>query len=372
MASPAAPMNRFGFIIHPIDPKVDVARKFPILGRYLSERMIHFLSTFFPPIYLSHVTGLRSYYTEDEIEGWFVACPYTPVRMTQLPTRTVYRKIIQTARLAERLGAQIIGLGAFTSVVGDAGLTISRSVDTPVTTGDSYTVAVAVETLLMAGERMGVPIEAATVAIVGATGAIGSAAAELLAESVRRLILVGRDVVRLEALRQRLESLPAEATISTDMASLSGAELVLSASSSPHPVIGPEHLAPGAVVCDIARPHDVSRRVRTMRPDVLVIDGGLVEVPGEVNYGFDFGFPLRTTYACMAETMALAMEGRFESFTLGKRLQVARVKEIRSIAARHGFRVAGYRSFDSALTEGDLARIRTRAEAARRARRGSS
>src|SRR6266851_8347438 len=131
-------MDTFAFIIHPIDPKRDVSRKFPLLGRYLSARQISFFSTYFPPIYISQIDGLRSAATGREVMGWFVACPLTPARMLELPESTVYRKIIQTGRLAEKLGAQILGLGAFTSVVGDAGVTIANTLEVPVTTGDSY------------------------------------------------------------------------------------------------------------------------------------------------------------------------------------------------------------------------------------------
>jgi len=53
-------MDTFAFIIHPIDPKRDVSRKFPLLGRYLSAGQINFFSTFFPPVYISQIAGLRS------------------------------------------------------------------------------------------------------------------------------------------------------------------------------------------------------------------------------------------------------------------------------------------------------------------------
>ncbi len=74
-------MDTFAFIIHPIDPKRDVSRKFPLLGRALSERQIDFFSTFFPPVYISEIEGIRSDATGREVKGWFIACPYTPNRM---------------------------------------------------------------------------------------------------------------------------------------------------------------------------------------------------------------------------------------------------------------------------------------------------
>ncbi|RPI90620.1 MAG: shikimate dehydrogenase, partial [Chloroflexi bacterium] len=98
-------MDTFAFIIHPIDPKRDVSRKFPLLGRVLNERQIDFFSTFFPPVFISEIEGITSRTTGKEIKGWFIACPYTPRRMMELPERTVYRKIIQTGRMAEKLGA---------------------------------------------------------------------------------------------------------------------------------------------------------------------------------------------------------------------------------------------------------------------------
>src|SRR5512141_1789902 len=166
-------MDSFAFIIHPIDATRDVSRKFPLLGRVLNERQIDFFSTFFPPVYLSQIEGITSEATGKRIQGWFIACPYTPRRMLELPVQTVYRKIIQTGHMAEKLGAQILGLGAYTSVVGDAGVTIAEALDVPVTTGDSYTVMVAVDAIRKAAREMDIPLQSATAAVVGASGAIG-------------------------------------------------------------------------------------------------------------------------------------------------------------------------------------------------------
>ncbi|MDW8327686.1 MAG: hypothetical protein RMK99_14075 [Anaerolineales bacterium] len=363
-------MDTFAFIIHPIDPKRDVSRKFPLLGRLLSVEQINFFSTYFPPVYISEITGIRSAATGKEIKGWFVACPYTPQRMLELPERTVYAKIVQTGRLAQKLGARVLGLGAFTSVVGDAGVTIAKQLNIPVTTGDSYTVAVAVEAVREAARLLGITLGTATAAVVGATGAIGAVAAELIARDVPTLWLVGRRVAALEAVRDRIVSrTPAHVEIATDMRGLQDADLILTVTSAVEAVIEPEHLKPGAVVCDVARPRDVSARVAAARDDVLVIDGGMVEVPGDVDFHFDFGFPPRMAYACMAETMALALEGRWESYTLGKNLSVPQVEEIARIAARHGFRLGGFRSFERAVTAEQIERVRLAAQHAARHRK---
>src|SRR5688572_5580001 len=333
----------------------------------LNEKQIDFFSTFFPPVYVSEITGITSEATGKEIKGWFIACPYTPRRMMELPERAVYRKIIQTGRLAEKLGAQILGLGAFTSVVGDAGITIAQALNVPVTTGDSYTVTIAVDAIREAARAMEIPLKTATAAVVGATGAIGQVCAELLADDVERLYLIGRRQEALEELRDRLKvHTSCELIVSTKMDVLKDAQLILTVTSAIHDVVRPEHLQPGSVVCDVARPRDVSAMVAAVRDDILVIDGGMVDVPGPVDFHFNFGFPAGKAYACMAETIALALDGKFEDYTLGKHLTRERVEEIDRIAKKHGFRLSGFRSFEREVTEQKIETVRRNARNARK------
>ena len=123
-------------------------------------------------------------------------------------------------------------------------------------------------------------------------------------------------------------------------------------------IIESHHLKSGAVVCDVARPRDVSRQVVVDRNDVLVIDGGMVTVPGPVNFNFDFGFPPGKAYACMAEAITLALEGNFKSYTLGKDITLEQVEVIDRMATKHGFRVNGFRCFESAVTEDKINQIK--------------
>ena len=354
-------MDNFAFIIHPIDPKKDVQRKFPLLGRYLPVPVIHFLSRFFPPLYISHITGVRSIRGQ-KAEGWFVACPFTPNRMISLPVPVVYRKIVQTGRLAEKLGARILGLGAFTSVVGDAGIAISRQLNIPVTTGNSYTVAMAAQAVRAAAERMDINLAQATVAVVGASGSLGSISGRLLARECGRIVLIGlpRNRARLLKIEAQIEADHGASTcVTDDITAIGEADIVIAVTSDIDTVIEPHHLRPGAVVLDVARPRDVSRRVAQERDDVLVIEGGMVAVPGpDLDFGFDFGFPPRMAYACMAEVMILALERRYTSFTLGRDITIEQVAEIEALGEKHGFKLGGFRSFERAVTEAEIERVK--------------
>ncbi len=351
-------MDTFAFIIHPVNPKRDVQRKYPLLGKVLPESALNYLSRYFPPVYISHITGITSQATGNEIEGWFIACPYTPKQMISLPPEVVYQKVIACGKLAQKLGAKLLGLGGFTSVVGDAGVTISKHLDIPVTTGDSYTIAVAVEATLKGAYLIGLKPSAATAAVVGSTGSIGRVCAQMMAPHVARMVLIGRDLKALSQVQKLVQAQAAiEVLLSTDMADLHQADLVLTVTNAIHAVIEPQHLKSGAIVCDVARPRDVSRRVIEERDDVLVIEGGMVEVPGPVNFNFNFGFPSGMAFACMAETMALALEGHYQNYTLGRNITLDQVDRMAAMATRHGFKVSGFRSFELAVTDDKINQV---------------
>ena len=102
----------------------------------------------------------------------------------------------------------------------------------------------------------------------------------------------------------------------------------------------PEDIKEGAVVCDISRPPNVSRDVRMNRPDIFVIDGGVVSLPRDSRLSLNLDIDPGLAYACMAETMILALERRFEDASLGIDLDMDNVTEIGRLAERHGFRPA--------------------------------
>ena len=272
-----------------------------------------------------------------------------------MPVEEVYEKIAGAIRIAQQRGAKIVGLGALTSVVGDAGVTISQMVDIPVTTGNSYTIATAVEGALQGAGLLGIDPNQVRVAVVGATGSIGKTCAEIK--------LIGRSVDKLEGLAAELSAKNnTAASVTTDVEEgIRDADIVVTVSSAVDAIIEPGFIKPGAVVCDVARPRDVGESVRRERDDVLIIDGGVIDVPGEVNFNFNFGFPPKTAYACMSETMILALEGRYENYTLGREVSVDQVTEINGLATKHGFKLAGFRSFERAVSEEQIGQIRKNA-----------
>ncbi|MCY0878966.1 MAG: NAD(P)H-binding protein [Firmicutes bacterium] len=358
-------MRRFAFIIHPLTFE-DFARKYP-LTRYVPARLVEWAFKQVGPVMAGHVTGVRSL-TGEELEGWLIGLPLTPQILLNEPYEWVLEKLIKAGRYAESLGAEIVGLGAFTKIAGDRGISLAKHLRIPVTTGNSYTTATAVEGALAAAERLGIAMADAQTVVIGATGSIGRAATLLLAESVRHLTLVSRTPEALRALAAEVAATAPHVAVSWTLdirEAVQSADIVVAVSSATGAIVDPEALKPGAVVTDVARPRNLSRAVTEVRRDVLVIDGGVIQVPGDqADMGFDFGFPPKMVEACMAETMILALEGRLECFTLGPTVEVSRVKDIQRMARKHGFQMAGFRRFERAIDDAEIDRIRRAAKSA--------
>lgn len=355
-------MEKFAFIFHPLSVK-DMEHVSPIM-HYLPDSFIEACLKMKKPFKVSHITGLKSSYAE--AEGWFIGCTLTAKQMVTLPEEFVVDRIVECGKIAQDLGAKIVGLGAFTSIVGDGGITVAKNLDIAVTSGNSYTVATAIQGAESAVKLMGKRIEDCKVVVVGASGSIGSACVRLLADRVGHITLVARHLAPLEELAQTITATASCSVAVTDRISeaLKQADIVLTVTSALDFIIAPGDLKPGAVVCDVARPRNVSREVSLLRNDVLVIEGGVISLPGNVEFNFDFGFPKNTSYACMAETMLLALESRYENFSLGRNLDINKVNLISKLADKHDFKLAGFRNFERAITETQILEIKRNADLA--------
>ncbi|NPV89070.1 shikimate dehydrogenase [Coprothermobacteraceae bacterium] len=348
-------MTKFGFVLHPLSVYDIKKRKW--WAKFLPDGLIETVAKATRPYVASHITGIRSK-TGKETEGWFAIVPMTPKQMLADEDYAV-KQIIRAGELLALQGASIMGLGAFTSVVKDAGITVAEALDSiGVTTGNSYTAYTAGEALLLGAKEVGIDLKNATLSVVGATGSIGNVLSKLLAPQVGRTLLVARNV---EKLAQMAESL-AEYNVSYTTNVPEGvreADLLVTVSSAPEAIVKAEDLKPGTVVVDVSRPRNVAAEVGKKRSDVLVLDGGVVRVPGDdVEFNFNFGFPPKTAFACMSETMMLALEDWRGDFSLGRDLKEEQVLMTGEWARKHGFEVVWMRSFDLPVTEEQIDRVR--------------
>ncbi len=401
--------GRWAFLVHPVDlrnyPEMDISFQAFSVGEIgeMVERFNDLLEPF--------VAGSMRLVADDgkTAYGEFVVVPRTADQLLAMPHEQAMAEVRRALDIARERGAQIVGLGAYTSVVTRGGLHL-KNPGVAITTGNSYTVVSAVDSIYRAVRELGTGLRDATIAVVGATGAIGRAVAILLSEEVGRLVLIGNPA-RPEQSRKRLAKVAADAcrhlaqrihegqafpagTIGHAMLTLGQvptpdaeqedflaladaleqdgrlvistaiddvlpeADLVVTATSSVEGLVTPQNLKFGAAVCDLSRPPNVSRAVKEARPDVLVIDGGVVAVPGLADLGWRFGFEPGLAYACMAETMILGLEHRYADLSVGTDLNLPTIVELRDVGARLGFRLAQLRSFDRPLSDAEWASLR--------------
>ncbi|MBU0993142.1 MAG: aminotransferase class III-fold pyridoxal phosphate-dependent enzyme [Proteobacteria bacterium] len=317
----------------------------------------------------------------------------------------IQKTVKEAVNLAIDLGCQVAGFGGYTSIITrNCQSVITDSI--AVTSGNSYTVAMGVEALYKASEMIDIDLSRACMAGVGATGNICSTYLEMMAETVPKIILIIRkgkslsrardiasdiyinafndirlmkangadenslkgvakaiyDTATLKTVLRKYETIGntgnwlldeltkemkdrSPVLFSTELSYLKMADLIISASSTPEPVIFPEHLNDWPIVInDIAVPADVDESVSEQKKNVFLIKGGVVKLPFNSDFNIA-GIPLETghAFACMSETILLGLTGIKEHYSYG-RISKLKVKKILEIAKIHGFALGQFKT----------------------------
>lgn len=398
----------FAFMIHPTDDEVlfnTLPPEFAALD--LTQKsawrqwMTSWFSRMYDPAAVYHLPALRSH-AGGYVEGWLIAAPLTPLRMMRLRKEEKTALLDAYVEIAHELKVDIVGLGAFTSVIARGGEDLLGA-PVNLTTGNSLTAIASAESLRAVALSQGCDFASATVAVIGAAGSIGRLTALHFARYAKCVILFGNPKnpqgldklaeVAGEMYRTAAELAltsnpggiaellmdvigPVELTLLTEtfgaddllgfkrvieerLARVGVAELpirlsdslerdlgkadcVLSASAAGASFIDPAWFAPACIVCDVARPLDVLGTVKGLRPDVFVYEGGVMKLPEHISFGAQnvLGYPRGYNLACLSETMVLAMDGASRNYSIGSRIDYTEALAIYASSRRHGFEFA--------------------------------
>ncbi len=417
------PEKKFAFIIHYPSPE-DVVLNNPSFERYSQEELYRFLqwqSGSPDPSMVCHMPAIRSK-NGALAEGWLIGVPFGGREIMSMPRKETVAMIARAVDLGRSLGAEIVGLGALTSVVTGGGrLVVGR--DVAITSGNSFTTLMAIEALYSGAEKMHLDFAYSRGAVVGATGSIGRACALLMSDKMKHIVLLGnperanssklrlnslvREIIRrayqrlemgsregmsawlheaLTALSRKQTSIastysqqlvggeemdinqlaliskyigfacPLEISLNL-AATLPRCQMIVAASNSPEYLIHSEHLAPGTVVCDVARPADVHPEVITFRDDILILEGGLVCYPDKISFGPNLGYRDGVNLACLSETVLLALEGDFRDYSIGNRLSLDVVDYLKQLGDKHGFGLAGLKMGNHEISDDKIEEI---------------
>ncbi len=282
------------------------------------------------------------------IEGWFISCPLLPqelIRLSKLKKMELLQSYIEVAK---EKGANVIGLGAYTSIISRSGTSIADC-GIPITTGNSYTALTVTNSIRKICDQKDRKLGGQHLAVVGASGSVGRLAALDLGPECARISLIGNiknksNTTKLESvagellieiftgghsekrvpLQKELElggitkkfitgltqagnsvsprdvylkaqrefflnkkidcTFPIEPT--NDIKNqLIKCNVVITATSNGEAFLSSELFAPNAIVCDAARPSDLKDQVKGLREDVTIYEGGLVDLPEKIRLG---------------------------------------------------------------------------------------
>jgi predicted amino acid dehydrogenase len=301
-------------------------------------------------------------------------------------------------KLARQIGCEVVGLGQYTSIVSNNGESIIEPRLT-ITTGNSFTVAISVQSILKAARLKGLNLAHTSLSLIGAAGNIGTAYAQIIAKYFTRITLIGSSrpgsLERLEALRARIiqesykglaqsksssaipggiaqslskiplvkkllsddadsqiawkaidseEWLDEIISVSTDISYISKSDIIVAVSNSHERLIRSEHVKQNAIICDVSVPCSTDTDIIQKRKDVMFFTGGIVKLPlGEQIQAPAFPLPPGHVFACMAETMLLGLSGFRENLSYGK-LEIKNIEMVERLAQQHGFELGALKT----------------------------
>lgn len=366
-------VNRFAFVVHPLTQ--EYLKKLKPVGWYSKIRptanldAIEKLMAYSPPFVYSKVTGIKSP-TGVEAEGWLIAIGATPKQMLAHGPEFINSRMLKATKIAKNLGAQIIGLGALNKAMGDSGVKVSKFSEIPITTGNSYSASAALWATAEAVRQMGLikmtkgeKLKAKTM-VIGATGAVGAVCSKLLATAFEEVYMVDTHDAKLLSLREtildEIKNVKVHITTRSDKFLKDMDVIVTAHSSLDEKILDIEKVKPGCVITDVNRPLNFTIKDAKKRRDVLIIASGEIALPGEPEME-NIGLPPGVAYASLAEVIILALEGRFENFSVGRDIKWERVSEIYKLGLKHGMKLSAISGLEGVLGHIDFVRVRDQA-----------
>lgn len=327
---------------------------------------IEFLGSLFnltPSFKMHDVLDFRSE-TGDVTSGIFILATFIP-DMIEKDMWAIFAKVVKACKIAEKYAVGVVSLGGFTSIIAERiGHEIAGEVDVPVTTGNTFTAAMVIEGVRKACAILGLEPSGLKATIVGGTGDIGSACARVLVDEVKELTITGRTKSNLKRIGAEL-SKKRKAKITATMnneAAIRNADIVIACASVTASILKVDWFKPGAVICDVGYPKNISYAPVT-RDDILIFSGGLTKSPSPISFPVDTGLPCADTlYGCFAEAIILSLEKRFESYSFGRgNITAEKINEIVGMGAKHGFTVADFYWGDKLVGPEILAKVKAAA-----------
>ena len=345
---------KVAFLIHPMNIydfiKFDIKNFYPNLVPYLNilkKIPVFSLKYFFTKIPIHKFLEIEKINFINPIGILGITFPFFPDQIISFKHSFVLKKLIDACNYAYSLGAKIVVLGGFTSIICDEGRELLGKTKVMVTSGNTYTAALCLDGINKAANMLEKPIENSNVLIIGATGDIGSICAKILAKKAKTLILCSRKI-NIES--NLVKNLKANSNVkliieSNVKSAVRDADIILTATSALMPIIDIADIKKGAIICDVSLPPNIPKESLERRKDVFVFNGGKAKLRNVViqNDKWQKLMPQNSIYGCLAEGLILCIEKRFENYSIGRgSISEDKVEELLILGRKNGIILADF------------------------------
>jgi predicted amino acid dehydrogenase len=311
----------------------------------LSIDKIKEVYTYIPPRNLFELT-MNSKKT-GAIKGAYLECFIAPDELDMAHLQKNIGKVMETCDLAAKMGASIVSLGGFSSIVLESGnAALTKINGTNFTTGNTLTSAFIAKGVEKACEYWDQPLADATVLIIGSTGDIGSACVSYFSGKVKKIILCARNAGPLKKQSCELSSTGINNTYSiTIREHVKDADIIISVASSIIADNDFDQLSDHTIVCDAGYPKNLQNKYLNNHQRYFLGGMGVVEKgyssEDDMHESF-YQFPVKNAaHGCILEAIVLAMDQCYCAFSKGKgNITVSAMEEILEMAKSHGIEPA--------------------------------
>jgi len=291
------------------------------------------------------------------IEGSYIDSCFVPEMLSRF--KTARRKVLNAMELAQKKGINITALGGFTSIIFENfNLLQHKQIRNTslewerFTTGNTHTAWVICKQLEINAPRVGIDLKKATVAVIGATGDIGSAVCRWLINKtgISELLMVARQQEPLALLQKELDG----GTITSLDEALPQADIVVWVASMPKTIeIDTDNLKKPCLMIDGGYPKNLDEKFQG--ENIYVLKGGIVEFFNDIGWNMmelaEMQNPQREMFACFAEAMILEFEKCHTNFSWGRNnISLEKMEFIGAASLKHGFSAIGLDKQPKVLT----------------------
>jgi len=282
------------------------------------------------------------------IEGSYIDSCFVPEMLSRF--KTARRKVLNAMELAQKKGINITALGGFTSIIFENfNLLQHKQIRNTslewerFTTGNTHTAWVICKQLEINAPRIGIDLKKTTVAVIGATGDIGSAVCRWLINKtgLSELLMVARQQEPLALLQKELDG----GTITSLDEALPQADIVVWVASMPKTIeIDINNFKKPCLMIDGGYPKNLDEKFQGK--NIHVLKGGIVEFFNDIGWNMmelaEMQNPQREMFACFAEAMILEFEKCHTNFSWGRNnISLEKMEFIGAASLKHGFSAIG-------------------------------